>query len=521
MTQPLKSGTRRSRMLLALALAALAPAAIVAVVPATYPTPVLVPVDINVSAGDQFDPHVSGDWVAYTSDVGIRYYNFATNVDAEIPLGSSVNDLLSDVSGSKIVFSRVTVASGTAVMVFDASTPAIAPVEIDPVTNSNRFGAAIGGNTVAFIDFGLHPNGELVIHDLVNHSSTRITNDAVGDGNPQVSPDGNVVVWEHCATSITNCDIWQAVKTGALWSVSQVASTASPEGNPDTNGTLVVFDSHRVTGSEHIFWRPVNGGAEIQLEIPGYQGNPSVAGNIIAFEGRASVVDPADIYVYDLATNRLFQITNTPLLNEQLNDITVLPDGSVRLVWSSDEDGPDQRNVKGASFQLHPPLTLALHLPGSVAVDATSPSGAVVTYVVTATDAVDPNPVVACAPPSGSPFPIRTTAVTCTATNIFGDQVTGNFNVVVKGGPDQISDLIALVQSFRLRPAVGLTLEAELWIARALTLSTRPGDPLRACGWLNQFINDVRAQTGRSITPLQAAQLLARANRIKAVLGCL
>ena len=111
--------------------------------------------------------------------------------------------------------------------------------------------------------------------------------------------------------------------------------------------------------------------------------------------------------------------------------------------------------------------------------------------------------------------------MTCTATNIFGDQVTGNFNVVVNGAPDQILDLIALVQSFHLRPAVGLTLEAELWIARALTLSTRPGDPLRACGWLNQFINEVRAQTGRSITPLQAAQLLARANRIKAVLGCL
>src|SRR5436189_1788834 len=87
-----KPGTRRSRMLVALALAALAPTVIVAVVPTIAPTPVLVPVNINVSAGDQFDPHVSGDWVAYTSDLGIRYYNFATNVDAAIPLGSTVND---------------------------------------------------------------------------------------------------------------------------------------------------------------------------------------------------------------------------------------------------------------------------------------------------------------------------------------------------------------------------------------------------------------------------------------------
>ena len=61
-----------------------------AVVPVSYPPPVLNPVDINVSAGDQFDPHVSGDWVAYTSDVTIRYYNFATNVDAQIPPGGAL-----------------------------------------------------------------------------------------------------------------------------------------------------------------------------------------------------------------------------------------------------------------------------------------------------------------------------------------------------------------------------------------------------------------------------------------------
>jgi hypothetical protein len=172
MMQPLKPGTWRSRML-ALALAALAPAAIVAVVPASYPTPALVPVDINVSAGDQFDPHVSGDWVAYTSDIGIRYYNFATNVDAAIPPGSSVNDLLSDVSGSKIVFSRVTLLNGTAMMVFDAATPAVAPVEIDAVPNPVRFGTAIGGNTVAYIDQGFEIHGELVIHDLVSSISVK------------------------------------------------------------------------------------------------------------------------------------------------------------------------------------------------------------------------------------------------------------------------------------------------------------------------------------------------------------
>ncbi len=197
---------------------------------------------MNLTPGDQFDAHVSGDWVSYTSDLRIRYYNFVTGIDAEIPPGGGIEDLLANVSGSRIVFSRV-LADRTGIFVFDAATPAAAPAEIDSGPGTNRFGAAIGGNTVAYIDFGLEAHGELVIHDLDTAVSNRITNDTAPDGNPAVSPDGRVVTWEHCLTSVTNCDIWQAVKTGASWSVSTVANTTSREGNPRSNGTLVAYDS--------------------------------------------------------------------------------------------------------------------------------------------------------------------------------------------------------------------------------------------------------------------------------------
>ena len=351
---------------LLVAMGGLIPALAQTVVPINGTPPALTPVTINNSPGDQFDPHVSGDWAAYTDNVGIRYYNFATNTDAAIPMGSSANDLLSDVSGSKIVFSRVTIGSGTAVMVFDAATAA-APIEVDPAPATIRFGAAIGGNTVAYIDLGLQANGELVVSDLVTHVSTRITNDTVGDGNPSVAPSGNVVVWEHCTSSFTSCDIYQAVKTGAIWTTSVVSDTLGPASNPDTNETLVVYDSQRGTNSD-IFWRSVGGGGETQLEIPGFEGNPSIAGNFIAFESRATVVDAADIFVYDIANNLLYQITNTPLVNEQLNDITRLPNGDLRVVWASDEDGPDQRNIKSATFSL--PL-----------IDADSPIGLTFTQI--------------------------------------------------------------------------------------------------------------------------------------------
>lgn len=310
------------------------------------------PVTINDGVGDQSDPHISGDWVAYASDTSIRYYRFSTATDAAIPMDSSARDLLSDISGSKIVFSRVIPAVKTAVMVFDAATPGAAPIEIDAAVGTTRLGSAIGGNTVAYIDFGLEANGELVIHDLTTATSLRITNDTAPDQSPSVSPDGDVVTWEHCNSSLGNCDIWQAVKSGAVWNVDVVSNSANPEANPDTNGVLVVYDSFR-DGNADIFWRTVVvGGNEVQLQMPSFEANPSIAGDFISFESRPTLIATTDIFVYDIVNNLLYQITDTPLVTEQLNDITVLPNGDLRVVWASDEDGFDQRNVRAATFEL-------------------------------------------------------------------------------------------------------------------------------------------------------------------------
>ena len=62
---------------------------------------------------------------------------------------------------------------------------------------------------------------------------------------------------------------------------------------------------------------------------------------------------------------------------------------------------------------------------------ATSKSGARVSYTVTATDNVDPNPTVKCTPPSGSLFPLGQTPVNCTATDASGNKSTGTFIVKV------------------------------------------------------------------------------------------
>jgi X-Pro dipeptidyl-peptidase len=67
-----------------------------------------------------------------------------------------------------------------------------------------------------------------------------------------------------------------------------------------------------------------------------------------------------------------------------------------------------------------------------LAVDSTSPDGRTVDYPPSlVTDSQDPKPVVTCTPPSGSMFPIGTTAVSCTATDANGNTSTGTFDVVV------------------------------------------------------------------------------------------
>ncbi len=72
------------------------------------------------------------------------------------------------------------------------------------------------------------------------------------------------------------------------------------------------------------------------------------------------------------------------------------------------------------------------NLPADITA-TTSDSSAVVTYATPgATDDIDPSPVVACVPPSGSAFPLGVTTVTCTATDATGNSASGTFSVTVE-----------------------------------------------------------------------------------------
>ena len=52
----------------------------------------------------------------------------------------------------------------------------------------------------------------------------------------------------------------------------------------------------------------------------------------VAFSGLAPGATAHNILVYNLSTNNVYQVSNT-VGDNQLNDITVNPDGTVRIAW--------------------------------------------------------------------------------------------------------------------------------------------------------------------------------------------
>jgi predicted outer membrane repeat protein len=154
-----------------------------------------------------------------------------------------------------------------------------------------------------------------------------------------------------------------------------------------------------------------------------------------------------------------------------------------------------------------------LTVPGDLVVDATGPEGAAVAFEASATDDVDGTVPVTCAPPSGSTFPIGDTTVTCVASDPAGNEGSASFTVHVRDAGEQLERLIVLATG--LGPGTSLFDKLQ-----AAEIALDGGDVEGACERLSAFVREVEALSGKKLTPLQATQLIAAANRIRAVLDC-
>jgi hypothetical protein len=74
----------------------------------------------------------------------------------------------------------------------------------------------------------------------------------------------------------------------------------------------------------------------------------------------------------------------------------------------------------------------ALTIPADQQLEATGPNGAVATFAAIATDLVDGAPAVSCSANSGATFPLGTTTVNCSVSDVAGNEASGSFLIIVE-----------------------------------------------------------------------------------------
>lgn len=193
---------------------------------------------------------------------------------------------------------------------------------------------------------------------------------------------------------------------------------------------------------------------------------------------------------------------------------TDLAAGDVELVVLTSQASRWEFAVSDAAVDGDPPV---LVLPSSQTVNARSPAGAIVSYVVSADDAVDPSPVVSCAPASGSTFAIGAATVSCTASDAAGNEARGSFTVRVRGAVEQIVSLVDKTLAYLDQPGPAPALRARLEQAAADLVASKKAF---ACKGLGLYVVAVKLAPVSALNVEEKTELVGDANRIRTVIGC-
>jgi hypothetical protein len=140
--------------------------------------------------------------------------------------------------------------------------------------------------------------------------------------------------------------------------------------------------------------------------------------------------------------------------------------------------------------------------------NATSPSGALVSYNVNATDNVGVTSLV-CEPASGTLFPIGDTSVSCTAGDAAGNTTSEQFNVHVASADEMLAALLVSLDQLNLPNGTKQPLYNQLKNANGGELS---------CTKLSDFIGLVGKK--QSTVGSATVSLISQASSIMGALGC-
>ena len=332
---------------------------------------------IAAGPGTQTDPHISGSRVSFTNRTttgsNVSVFDLASGVASAIDnQGIEVfQDSISDISGDTVVFTRRLTATSIQEIAFadlsDPSNPLSTVTVLAPDASARRTFARVGGDTVAFQQFTTPSTAAsaICVASLLHPSDPAhcLTNEALSNSDPDVSPDGNIVVFQSCQTPHTGCDIYSARRNlDGIWGTPvAITSAGGNDLGPKTNGTTVVYASN-AGGDFDIYYEPVTGaGTATRLQFSDVAGSnetaPSISGTLISMERTLPGQTSADVYLFDIATNTLFQWPATPDIDEHLVDVAEAADGTVRVVWAHvDPLHPDEGdNVYAMSVNFNAP----------------------------------------------------------------------------------------------------------------------------------------------------------------------
>ena len=181
------------------------------------------------------------------------------------------------------------------------------------------------------------------------------------------------------------------------------------------------------TGGDHGFL--LSGGVYTLIDDPDAGGNATDA---LGLNGSGQIVgqywDSGNVRHGFILSNGQFSNVDHPAANGLSEASGINSTGSIIGAYV------DASNVLHGFIGIPTPSDTTapvLTVPGAMSVAATSASGAVVAYSVTASDPDDAAGPVACTPASGSTFPIGTTTVNCSSTDSHGNTGSASFTVTV------------------------------------------------------------------------------------------
>jgi hypothetical protein len=149
--------------------------------------------------------------------------------------------------------------------------------------------------------------------------------------------------------------------------------------------------------------------------------------------------------------------------------------------------------------------------PDDITINATSPSGAVATYVVPSASDNAPGVTVSCVPPPGTTFPIGPTEVTCTATDASTNMATTTFTITVIGAGDLLAQLRADTIDAVTNPTAERALLATIDRAIAAQASGNVFDIYTAI--LSYVVRLDAYESRRMVSPAAAHELVVLARQ--------